>query len=145
MVWSITTASIPAYYVGLSTLLISLLSVERALFFLAITIPFDIRDERIDQQINVKTLVHSLGNKTSIKLAITSLLFSFFILLYLYMSDDIRVHHLIGFGISYFITSILIYKSKAKTSDYYFTGILDGTMLLVFAILYLLSIALNVH
>ena len=142
IVWATTTAWIPTYFCGLNTTIITLLSVERALFFIAITIPFDIRDERIDKQINVKTLVHSLGNAKSVIFALFCLLFSLAILVYLHTSNELHLYHLIGYGISYIITGMLIYFSKDKTSDYYFTGLLDGTMLLVFAMVYLFTTVL---
>lgn len=130
-VWAVTTAIIPAYLVDQSLFLIGLLGLERFLFFVSITIPFDIRDRLIDQQSDVKTLVHRLGIENSVKLSIGALLFAFLINYYMLYAGYISAQSLLAFGITYLITAISIISVSKLTADYYFTGLLDGTMIVL--------------
>lgn len=128
-VWAITTAIIPAYLLNKSTLLIAILGLERFLFFLSITIPFDIRDRLIDQQSEVKTLVHRLGIENSLRLSVGALVAAFLLNYYLFYTGFISIQSLLAFGITYLITAVSIVCVGRLTADYYFTGLLDGTMI----------------
>lgn len=112
---------------------------ERLCFIFAITIPFDIRDLLLDQQQSVKTLPGVIGLKAARQLAGT--------LLFLTMVGSVSLwyFHVYSHGqlLGLLLTSIaaftLIINAHPDRPDYYFTGLLDGTMLLQFCLFYLLS------
>lgn len=139
-VWAVTTAFIPARIVDNTLLISSIVALERFCFFMAITIPFDIRDMTIDEQINVKTLVHIMGQKKSIYLALFFISMSLALVLFLLKKDILNINQLIAYSVSYAITAALIIYCSTKKSDYYFTGLLDGTMILLPATLWLFTI-----
>lgn len=130
-VWAVSTAFIPARIVDTSLLISTCMTIERFCFFMAITIPFDIRDMTIDMQINVKTIVHQLGKQRSIHLALFFLLLSISSVYYLHELGVMPISHVLALGLSYAITGFLIFRFSSKESDYYFTGLLDGTMILL--------------
>jgi len=136
-VWAVTTAAIPSYLVAESKHIILLSGLERFLFFIAITIPFDIRDFTIDRDVNVKTLIHHLGIKMSLFLAICCLVMALCIDLYFFQSNIISTQALVAYTMTYSISAGCILLFSQSSSDYYFTGLLDGTMILLTAILWI--------
>lgn len=133
IVWAYITVTIPILSGGensLSYYTIALISLERMLFVFAITIPFDIRDYEIDKEANVNTLVHKFGIEGSKKLSIVLVFFSLLINFTLrsngVISDGVYLQLLIFYILLIFI---IIYASKYK-SDYLYSGVLDGTMIL---------------
>lgn len=130
-VWAWTTAFIPEYLFNQSIQYSHLLSfAERFFFFLAITIPFDIRDLRVDRDTAVKTIPIMVGIKSSKWIALACL----------------GIHLSLVFGLSstgYFaaniylpyiavgsITALLIWHANQEREDTYYSGLLDGTMIL---------------
>ncbi len=103
-----------------------LLFLERLLFFIAITIPFDIRDYYVDKSIEVKTLIHGLGIKKSKSLALLLLFFNVCLLIFLLHAALIDTSYFCALLIAYILSSILIAQSNTQKSDYYFSGFLDG-------------------
>ena len=134
----------PAITIGLPVLewqfplgrFVALLFLEKVFFLLAITLPFDIRDLQIDLHTKVKTLPTQLGVSQSKWLAeaflMTSLLFGSISWFYGYYSTKI----FIGLLLSFLLTALIIYFADRARHDYYFTGLLDGTMVLQFAMVY---------
>ncbi len=137
MVWAAVTESIPLYEVGTDPYVISMLFLERVCFFIAITIPFDIRDIEVDTTNNVRTIPSSLGKNRSITLAIILLVCC--ILIELYLSQDSQFTGYTSAIAAYIVTSILIMLVKDKTEDYYFSGLLDGTIMLPLAFLHFIN------
>ncbi len=131
IVWSIFTVLIPLDMVSGFDTNASLLFVERALFIFAITIPFDIRDELIDQKISVKTFVHSLGSDRAKRLAVLALIIS--VILFILSQSRLLFPklYLLSTLISYSFSALLILKSDQDRHDYYYSGLLDGTMMLI--------------
>ena len=106
-------------------------SFEKAIFLLAITIPFDVRDFSIDMKAGLKTLPQVLGVQRSYQLCLLLLVISSLIL---YFLIGIKA---IGFLVANLLIGIIICVSKEKSSDYMFSGLLDGSFI-VRAILFLL-------
>jgi len=139
--WSVITCTIP-YYLSIDSLcdspqdilLISLMTLERAIFIFAITIPFDIRDRVVDKSTDVLTLATKYSNTALIKISRIALLLTIIIAVVMYQQDVYNSTTLPTLILTYLITSYLIGYSNESRSDYFFTGIMDGTMLLPLAI-----------
>jgi len=129
----VVTESIPLYEVGIDPYIISMLFFERVCFFIAITIPFDIRDIEVDTTNNVKTIPSTLGKNKSIMIAIFLLIFC--VTIEIYLSQTTQFSGYISTIATYIITAILIICVKDKKEDYYFSGLLDGTIMLPFIFL----------
>ena len=134
VVWAVVTESIPLYEAGTDPYVISMLFLERVCFFIAITIPFDIRDIEVDTTNNVRTIPSTIGKNRSIILAL--LLLACCVMIEIYLSQNGQFTGYTSAIAAYIITSILILLVKDKTEDYYFSGLLDGTIMLPFAFLH---------
>jgi len=141
IVWGYITAFIPMLFgpEDLNVITISMVVLERILFVFAITIPFDIRDHEIDKQTNVNTLVHTLGIEGAKKLSII-IVFLILLINFTLRSNGILPTDTYFVMFSFYIglIFIILYTSKQK-SDYYYSGILDGTMILSPLAIYLLT------
>lgn len=117
-----------------------LLFLERFFFIFAITIPFDIRDMQVDQHIQVKTIPAVLGEQRSKGLAIRLLFANCVLTTILWRLQIYNTPALVGIIAAYLLTSMLIGFSNRDRHDYYFTGIIDGTMILQFLLVVLFSV-----
>ena len=137
-VWSWLTVMIPAVAYGLEKHFpVWIVCLEKAFFIFAITLPFDIRDLQIDQFTKVKTLPALIGIQTTKYSAIFLLILSS-LLVYLNFSLDVLSFGMfLGLISSYSITIVLVWFSDRIIHDYYFTGLLDGSMLIQFILFYL--------
>ena len=108
-----------------------LYAAEKAFFIFAITIPFDIRDIKVDSFNGVQTIPRKIGLKRSYNLSYILIFIA--ILMVTCLSFQGTYNKMIGIGltIGYLITFALIRLSKGKQHDYYFSGLLDGTIALV--------------
>lgn len=127
--WTILTLVIPLETSKPSLILI----VERILFFVAITIPFDIRDLYIDKHQKVKTIPSTIGVKNSIYFALFLLAAN--IILVLSQYNVLGIVPVLSYIMTYGITAWLILNANEKRKDIYYTAYLDGTIALTFIIL----------
>jgi 4-hydroxybenzoate polyprenyltransferase len=141
LVWSVSCVLLPIVEVestfGISVTLSEtlLLVAKRFLFICAITIPFDIRDLFQDKLYELKTIPVMLGEKKA-WIFCQALLIIYLILLILFAKNiDLDV---IGLTLTILLTGWLIFKSNIKRNEYYYFFFLDGTMILQFAILWIL-------
>ncbi len=106
---------------------LSLLSIEKLIYIIAITLPFDIRDIRIDTSLVTKTIPQVIGvSKTYIFIG-TLVLIGF--LLYACSAFISNLSSVIPYIIAAYLLSIIaLYVSKGKKSDYYYSGLLDGVI-----------------
>ncbi len=129
-VWSTTTILLPVIHARqeVDNVEVLLMLVERFLFILAITIPFDIRDLDVDQSVGFRTIPIRIGERKS-------LLLSYFLLL---IFISISVGHYLLFAkvltasalfISGLITTYVLSSAKLRESKWYYYGILDGMMI----------------
>lgn len=102
---------------------------ERFFFTLAITIPFDIRDEESDNRVGLPTLVNLLNPQNSKFLSI------FFLIICAVLVYYFHINYILHFGIVYIITAFLVIGSSKKCSEWYFTGLIDGLFVLEFLFL----------
>jgi len=98
--------------------------VGKLLFIFAITVPFDIRDTTQDQNDKVITIPGKLGTNRSLIIAQIALL----------LSGTISIIHYSyyweGEVIAVIICALVIHFSPRFKSDWYFLGVIDGTILL---------------
>lgn len=126
--WAILCATIPAYQSSVLPLDHFLIFLEKAFFIFAITLPFDYRDRKVDQLNQVKTLAHLFEQKIhlfiiacfGLTIGITFLVQSY--------SFSIKV----CLALSYIIIGLISLVVYKKDNDFYISGILDGTMILLF-------------
>lgn len=136
-VWSWVTVILPALELGFFyEKNIWLMAMERVLFVFAITLPFDIRDLKVDTHSEVKTIPAIIGIKKTKQLGALVLLVTFLISLILFGENFYSENILLGLMLSYLSTLYFIFKSDNIKHDYFFTGVMDGTMILQFLLVY---------
>ncbi|NNE28384.1 MAG: UbiA family prenyltransferase [Saprospiraceae bacterium] len=103
--------------------------IDRFLFILLITLPFDIRDLKVDSQNEVKTLPGQLGPNN------TRILGSIITLILLGMTAMAFYHGWISLPVAgtffsiYILALVLLFLATPDRHDYYYTGLVDGLML----------------
>ncbi len=117
-----------------------LLFIERTCFIFAITLPFDIRDLKVDAKNEVSTIPAKIGANQSKYLAYTLILVASLSACFLWYMELYTLGVLAGILLSYVLTSFLISYTDTVAHDYFFTGLMDGTMLLQFGLVYLFQI-----
>ena len=134
IVWAYVTVILPIIEIRSVSWSDVLIFVERAVFIFMITLPFDIRDLKVDQYNNVKTIPAVYGIPFTMKLVLASFIFLLILASanYLFVPDSPIYFAAFGLWLSLISTYIFIRISIDKTDDYYFTGLLDGTMWLQF-------------
>jgi len=121
----------------------ALVFLERMIFIFCITIPFDIRDLKVDHHIQVKTIPALLGAERSKFLAIRLLMANCVLTTVLWKLKVYPLDAMVGIIVAYLLTCILIGFSDKQRHDYFFTGIMDGTMILQFLLVLLFSFYLG--
>ena len=105
---------------------------ERAFFIFAITLPFDIRDLKIDEHTGVRTIPAQIGTVKAKSLATLLLVLcsgcAFFLVLFTFYTFYTGV----GILLSCYIADALIQKADHRDDDYFFTFGIDGLMILQF-------------
>lgn len=137
LVWAWVTVVLPALEVNkINDPAVWMMIVERALFIFAITLPFDIRDLKVDAHNEVSTIPAKIGIPKTKRLALYTLLI---MLLFAYWNVQIGFYpNLAGYAllISGITTYALVHFSDKTNHDYYYTGLMDGTMLVQFGLVY---------
>jgi 4-hydroxybenzoate polyprenyltransferase len=129
--WSWITVLLVAQELSLSSQVsVRLMLIERALFVFAITIPFDIRDLAIDKFNKVKTIPAVWGVRPAKYLAYTALLLSAALVVLSMYAGFYALHTGIALLISLVIAALAVGGSGRYDHDYYYTGFVDGTMLI---------------
>jgi 4-hydroxybenzoate polyprenyltransferase len=137
IVWSWVTVFLPALEIGAATTLaVWLMILERALFIFAITLPFDIRDLKVDSHSEVRTIPAVIGIEKTKLLGTVSLTLAFSLALINWFSAGYNVNILLGVSISFLSTWFFIRQSDKIKHDYFFTGLIDGTMILQFLLIW---------
>lgn len=138
LVWTWVTVVLPAQQANLGgqfpTLLLGL---QRFLFIFAITIPFDIRDLAVDARTNVRTLPGSVGLRQARLLSLGLLVMAAGVALLLWRIDTYADPVFLGWSISILTAGALVWGATPDRHDYYFSGLIDGTMILQVGLVYL--------
>ncbi|MBC7383338.1 MAG: UbiA family prenyltransferase [Bacteroidia bacterium] len=137
-IWSALTVLLPLIHTPISFSKVqgTIILIERFLFILAITIPFDIRDMEGDKQYGLKTIPLLIGEQKSITFANSSIVLFVIISTIHYLKTG-STGILFAFIISAFSTLLFLNNKKIRLLPYYHYGILDGTMLLQGLLVYL--------
>lgn len=109
---------------------------EKLFFIFAITLPFDIRDIPIEKHSGIKTIPLILGSRKTIWLAEGLLFLALLCLFGANFFDCISFStsfYLSGF---YILTGLAVYFSEFQKHDYYFSGLLDGLIILQWLIVW---------
>lgn len=137
IVWAWVTVLLPALSHHLYEFLpVWPMFLERMLFVFAITIPFDIRDLKIDAHTEVKTIPAVLGIPNSKRLAYFCLALVLGLVGFNYYLDAYSLTTTLAFVLSILSTGLAIHYADRITHDYFFTGLLDGTMIIQFLLIY---------
>jgi 4-hydroxybenzoate polyprenyltransferase len=110
-----------------------------ALFIFSITLPFDIRDLKVDSHSEVQTIPAALGIEKTKTLGTISLTAASLTALINWFSFDYNLNILLGVSFSFLSTWLFIRQSDKIKHDYFFTGLIDGTMILQFLLIWSLS------
>jgi len=139
VVWAWITVALPLLDMGklLIDIPASILFLsERMLFVFAITLPFDIRDLKVDGHTGVQTIPTQIGIKRT-KILASTVFFIVLILAAINLSlDNYSVSIFIALAISCASANWLVQRCDQVIDDYYFTGLIDGTMVLQFLLVY---------
>ena len=104
---------------------------ERVLFLIAITIPFDVRDVKRDRAAGVHTLPIELGVFRSLLLSVILLGFVFVLVTaraFLGLQAD--CNHVFLTAIGMLITAIVVLETNPTKSDYFFSGLVESTIII---------------
>jgi 4-hydroxybenzoate polyprenyltransferase len=140
VVWSMVTFFPPIFYennFSFSKPEVWILFVQRVFFVFAITVPFDIRDAEEDEKAGIKTLPVLYGKRKAIRAAYCAIiLFMLMQMLIVAINKNIDAVDYAIF-ISGITTLIFLSSEKIKQSKHYYYGILDGTMIFQFLLVWL--------
>lgn len=143
LIWSVSCVLLPVVelehnlQINISTAETLLLVAKRFLFIAAITIPFDIRDLFQDKLYALKTIPVMLGERKAY-IFCQFLLGGYLVLLLLF--QQAITTDIIALTLTLLLTGWLILKSNIQKNEYYYFFYLDGTMLLQYLILVLVSL-----
>jgi len=112
---------------------------ERALFIFAITLPFDIRDLKVDEHAAVQTIPAKIGVNWSKGLAFSALVLMLFCSWQSVVLETYTSRNWWTLLLSAVSTGVFIFFSDRKMHDYYFTALLDGTIIFQFFFIFLLN------
>lgn len=127
--WVFLCGILPIWIDGLSNfsvIEIVLVTAEKFFFIFAITIPFDIRDLQFDD-LSKRTIPQIIGIEKSIYLAIVLLCVGAF---FGWVSTRYSAEAFTGLLMSYVLTIMVLAFVKKETKELYFSGLIDGTILL---------------
>ncbi len=140
LVWTWVSVLLPAYYWGLAGQIpVWITAAERFFFVFAITLPFDIRDLKVDAHTQVRTLPGVLGLRGARRLAILALCLMTAVAALNYYLDAYSVAVFLALLLSAGLSYVLIHRANRMTHDYYFTGLIDGMMIVQPLLIGLLS------
>ena len=141
LVWAWACSLIPLIELGYKIDGEMLLRFASSFFFIfAITVPFDIRDLDIDDHSRVKTLPSLLGVERSRQLSYLLLAFAIGIDILSFGQGYISLVQLLAHGLTYFYCIVLIRVLKPGLHDYYYTGLLDGSIILLAILIFIPSL-----
>lgn len=142
IVWTTVTAIVPATLCNMDLFSANFILhfCVRLTFMIAICIPFDIRDIEIDKKEKIFTVSQKLGENKTRWIAFLFMILNVFLIVAEFQAGILSEKIFIALLISAIINSILVYMSSSKRSEYFYTALLDGTMILQGGLLLLTTI-----
>ena len=139
IVWGVITVVMPILQrTTVLSLSHCLLLLERMVFIFAITLPFDIRDLKIDAHIDVKTIPAIIGIAKTKRLGAICLMLVSLLAGGNWYLGVYNIGNVLAIFGSCLSTFFLINYSDQTDDDYFFTGIMDGTMIFQFLLVLML-------
>lgn len=134
LVWVLLTVVLPLLENNASTSDLSLYSLEKFFFILGITIPYDIKDMLEDKSSGIKTVAMKFGiNKTK-------WISNFFLLIGIILTLVIDENFFKSVLFVYLVAMYLNYQLDEKKDELWYTFFVDGTIILYFLVVWLVSI-----
>lgn len=132
MVWTMVTAVVPALLNRTNSFSINTILhfFVRFIFMIGICIPFDIRDLEIDKKENVFTLSQKLGENKTRWIAFGFMLLYILLIIAEFSQDMFPMKIFIALTLTAIVNAIIVLMSSSKRSEYFYTALLDGTMIL---------------
>jgi len=141
-VWSCTTFFLPFFQLGNINFLekkdIWFGFISRFLFIFSITIPFDIRDRRLDVSRRIKTFPVLYGVQQSKNIALISLVgCTIASILFFLFGEKLNQYEFTSLIVSLIITAIVILFTNEKRSEYFFDILVEGTIIIQFLLVWM--------
>jgi 4-hydroxybenzoate polyprenyltransferase len=132
IVWTMATAVVPVLLVHQPLIdgKNSLHLLIRLCFMIAICIPFDIRDLKIDEADNISTIPRILGENETRWLAFVFMITYIVLIVLAYCLNHLPAAVFMMLLLSAVLNTILVVMSSSKRSEYFFVAGIDGTMIL---------------
>lgn len=128
--WAWLTAFIPAYYFSDIPLhLAIIIGIERMLFIVAITIPFEIRDLNVDRSIGLLTMPSIFGMTQTLRMG-KIMCYAVIALGFILAFHFLNPAYAIAMVVTALLTIRILKESVNMTDDYYFSGLTDGLMII---------------
>lgn len=102
----------------------------RLTFMISICIPFDIRDMEIDKAENIFTFSQKLGENKTRWIALGFMFVYILLITAEYFLEMFPMKIFIALMLTAVVNAIIIFMSSSKRSEYFYTALLDGTMIL---------------
>lgn len=131
LVWTFVTAVVPILIDTEPFSKNNLLHIfVRFCFMMAICIPFDIRDLKIDKADSISTIPQILSENIARWLAFGFMLFYIILIISEYTIGILSLKIFIALMLSAVINAVLVLMSNSKRSEYFYVAGIDGTMIL---------------
>lgn len=132
IVWTTVTVIIPSVLCNIDLFSINFILhfFVRLTFIIAICIPFDIRDMKIDKAENIFTIPQRFGENKARWTAFGFMLLNILLIAGEFISEMFTVKIFIALMITAIINAAIVFMSSSKRSEYFYTALLDGTMIL---------------
>ena len=136
VVWSWVTVWIPFTDISPMQEGTWYLFIEKLFFIMGITIPFDIRDRRLDQEQGIQTLATVFNLKQLKWLMSLSFIIAMGLALLAMKCELYNPKQLASILIFYLLALVLSLKAHENCHDHYFSGLLDGLIILQFVFVF---------
>ncbi len=142
VVWTMVTALVPSLLINPNPFSTNniLHYFVRFFFIISICIPFDIRDMEVDKSESVFTLSQKLGENRTRWIAVVCMLIYISLISIEFLCEMFTVKIFIALMITAIINATIVFMSSSKRSEYFYTALLDGTMILQGVVLILVTI-----
>ncbi len=136
LVWSVTTVVVPLSSTFVETDMLVFLLLRRFLFVMALTIVFEIKDLKSDEEYNLKTIPMRLGISNT-KLLSQGILFLLLLINCVqYFFFDVSLMNMLAVNLSLLVSIFCIQPVDEETGDWWYYFVLDGMMILQFVFVY---------